>query len=90
MAKKKSAPGLVFPCEFPLKVIGKDEDHFFDFVVEVVSHHVPELPLELFSTHSSSSGNYLSVSVTFIAQSRAQVDALYEELSTHKRVLMTL
>ena len=87
---EEPVPDLVFPCDFPLKVIGKDEDGFFDFVVELVSHHVPDLPAEAYTAHSSSAGKYLSVSVTFLAQSRAQVDALYEEMSRHKRIVMAL
>jgi putative lipoic acid-binding regulatory protein len=83
-------PELSFPCEYPLKVIGKDEDNFMEFVVEVVSHHVPDLPLEAFSARSSRAGTYLSVSVTFIAESRAQVDALYQELGLHPRVLVAM
>ena len=87
---EEPVPDLVFPCEFPLKVIGKDEDGFFDFVVELVSHHVPDLPTDAFTARSSSAGKYLSVSVTFIAQSRAQVDALYLEMSKHKRIVTAL
>ncbi len=83
-------PELAFPCEFPLKVIGKDEDDFFEFVLEVVSHHVPGLPFESFTSRHSGGGKYLSVSVTFIAGSRAQVDALYTELGSHPRVLVAL
>jgi putative lipoic acid-binding regulatory protein len=83
-------PELIFPCDFSLKVIGKDEDQFMDFVVELVSHHVPGLPVESFSAHSSSAGKYLSISVAFMAESRAQVDALYQELTRHKRILMAL
>ncbi len=80
------APELNFPCEYPVKVIGRDEDDFFNFVVEVISRHVPELSVEEFSTRRSSNGTYMTVSVTFIAQSRPQVDALYQELGQHQRV----
>jgi putative lipoic acid-binding regulatory protein len=38
----------------------------------------------------SNNNHYRSVSFHFIAQSREQVDALYAELSSHKRVLMIL
>lgn len=79
-------PELKFPCEYPVKVIGKDEDAFFDFVVELVSRHVPGLSVEKFSTHRSSGGKYITVSVTFVAESRPQVDALYKELGEHQRV----
>ncbi len=83
-------PELKFPCEYPVKVIGKDEDNFYEFVIELVSRHVPGLPQESFTTRRSGGGKYLSVSVTFIAESRAQVDALYLELSVHPRVLVAL
>jgi len=83
-------PELTFPCEFPLKVIGRDEDDFFNCVVELVSRHVPGLTTDAFSEKRSSQGRYVSVSVTFIAESRAQVDALYEDLTRQDRVLFAL
>ncbi len=83
-------PELNFPCEYPVRVIGRDEDDFAAFVMEVVSHHVPDLAADMYTVHPSSKGKYLSVAVTFIAESRAQVDGLYKELGSHKRVLVAL
>ena len=83
-------PELNFPCEYPVKVIGRDEDNFLAFVIELVSRHVPDLALENFTTKTSSGGKYLSVSVTFIAQSRAQVDALYQEFGNHTRIKVAM
>jgi uncharacterized protein len=83
-------PELNFPCEYPVKVIGKDENNFFNFVTELIGRHVPDLTPDSFTTHSSSGGKYLSVSVTFIAQSRVQVDALYKELGEHKRIKVAM
>jgi len=71
-------------------VIGRDEDDFTGFVVELVSRHVPGLQCTGFSEKRSSRGNFVSVSVTFTAESRAQLDALYEELGRHKRVLYVI
>ena len=86
MPEKKPVE-LIFPTEYPVKVFGHDSVEFIDYVIEVVSRHVPELTLESFTTNRSSGGKYVSVSVTFIAESRQQVDALYEELGRDKRVL---
>jgi uncharacterized protein len=83
-------PELNFPCEYPVKVIGRDENNFFEFVVDLVLRHVPDLPVETFTSHTSSGGKYLSVSVTFLAQSRAQVDALYKEIAEHKRIKVAM
>jgi len=81
---------LIFPVLFPLKVIGLDEPDFEDFVIEIVKRHVPELLEENILSRLSTGNKYRSVSFRFIAGSRAQVDALYLELSSHQRVLMIL
>lgn len=81
---------LKYPVLFPLKVIGLDEPDFEDFVSEIVKRHVPELLEENILSRLSTQNKYRSVSFQFIAESRTQVDALYAELSSHKRVLMIL
>ena len=81
---------LKYPIPFPLKVIGMDEPDFEVFVIEIVRRHVPELLEENIISHLSTGNKYRSVSFQFIAESRAQVDALYAELSSHKRVIMIL
>ena len=81
---------LLFPCEYPVKVIGNDDPKFINFVTAVISQHVPGLPLDAFSERRSSTGKYVSISVTFVAESRAQVDALYEALGEDKRVRVAL
>lgn len=81
---------LEYPVTFPLKVIGMDEPDFEDFVIAIVRSHVPELLEENIMSKLSNGNKYRSVSFQFIAESRAQMDALYIELSSHKRVLMIL
>lgn len=81
---------IEYPIDFPLKVIGLDELNFELFVIEIVRRHIPDLLDENIMSKLSEGNKYRSVSFQFIAQSRAQVDALYEELSSHKRVLMIL
>lgn len=86
----ENIPIIEYPIEFPLKVIGIDEADFEDFVIEIVRRHIPELLEENITSRLSSGDKYRSVSFQFIAESREQVDALYAELSGHKRVLMIL
>lgn len=81
---------IKYPILFPLKVMGKDEPDFEDFVIEIVRRHVPELLEENITSRLSNGNKYRSVNFEFIAESHAQVDALYAELSSHKRVLMIL
>ena len=81
---------LEFPCEFPLKAIGRGPEDFEAFVVEIVRKHAPDLEADATTRRLSSGGKYLAVTVTFTAESQAQLDALYGELSRHERVVMLL
>jgi len=81
--------GFEFPLIFPLKVIGRNADDFEGFVVSVVKTHTP-LSEHTVTTRPSQGGKYLAVTVTFVAESREQLDAIYQELSGHERVLMAL
>ncbi len=84
------AKGLEFPCRFPLKTIGKNNSDFESVVVEIVRRHVRELKDEEISSRMSRDGKYLSVTTTFTAESREQLDGLYYELSSHEQVMMVL
>lgn len=81
---------LVFPCDYGIRVIGLDEDDFESFVKETVIRHIPDLPPEAFSIRPSGNNNYLSVSVSFCAESREQLDALYKMLGADTRVKVIL
>lgn len=90
LEEERREPELQFPCEFPLKVIGVNEDDFALFAVEVVGRHIPYLDQETVTRQHSSGGKYLSVSFLFTAESREQVDALYRELTASERVKWVL
>ncbi|MBI5919606.1 MAG: DUF493 domain-containing protein [Nitrosomonadales bacterium] len=79
-----------FPCEFPLKVFGHAQPGFAQAVAEVVLRHVPQFDPASIEMRSSSGAKYLSLTCTFRADSREQLDALYRELSGHPLVKMAL
>ncbi len=79
-----------FPVDFPLKVIGKDEDDFEEFVLTIVRKHFANLTESAVSSRTSKDGKYLAVTVKLIAESKEQLDALYLDLSKQDRILMAL
>jgi len=79
-----------FPCQFSVKAMGLAADDFDALVVSIVSRHVPGLGKGAAQTRPSSGGKYLSVTVTFEASSKAQLDAIYQSLTDHEQVLMGL
>jgi uncharacterized protein len=83
-------PLIEYPVNFPITVIGKNEADFMVFVVEILQRHFPELEQAMVSSHLSRNGNYLSVRANIIAESREHLRAAYQDLSSHKRVIMVL
>jgi putative lipoic acid-binding regulatory protein len=81
---------LVFPCAFPIKVMGRRQVGFAQSIVGVVCRHAPDFDPALLEMRTSSAGNYLSVTATVNATSREQLDGLYRELCAHPMVAMVL
>ena len=81
---------LQFPCEIAVKAMGRAEEGFEELVVEIVRRHVPDLGEGAVTTRPSGKGNFLAVTVRVNAQSRAQMDALYQELCDHEKIAMAL
>jgi putative lipoic acid-binding regulatory protein len=81
---------LTFPCDFPLKVMGEAGADFVPRVVEVVTRHAPDFDPASVTLRDSSAGRYVGLTCTLRATSRAQLDALYRELSAHPSVKVVL
>ena len=79
-----------FPCEFPLKVMGRRTDDFRSIVLGIVQKHVGPVPASAIEERPSRDGSYLSLTCTFTANSREQLDALYIELTSCEKVLIVL
>lgn len=81
---------LAFPCDFPIKIMGRKEPGFAQSVMEIVLRHAPDFDPATIGMRPSRQGKYLSVTCVIRAVSRAQLDALYQELCDHPSVVMVL
>jgi uncharacterized protein len=86
----QAQPPLTFPSVFPIKVMGRDTPEFHRTVAAAFSRHAAPFDSLQVSRQSSSEGKYISLTVTIVADSRAQLDALYAELSGSEHVLVAL
>jgi putative lipoic acid-binding regulatory protein len=87
----QSNPGLLeFPCEFPIKAMGKSNGDFERLVTGIVCAHADLWSENSVRTVSSNEGNYLSVTVIVNATSQEQLDAIYQDLTDCPEVLMAL
>jgi len=89
MCNEAESP-LRFPCEFPIKAMGKSDCDLDIIVVGIVRKHAPDLSEAAIRTRASTNGNYISVTVTVNATSRRQLDAIYQDLVDCDAVIMAL
>ncbi len=81
---------LQFPCQIDVKAMGRAEEGFTDLVVNIIKRHARDLAADAVSTRDSRNGNFISVTVRIQAQSRQQMDAIYQELTDHEKVSVAL
>jgi hypothetical protein len=81
---------LEFPTDFPVKIMGEKREGFTHAMVAMVQRHAPDFNAETVELRASSSGKYLSITCTIYATSKAQLDALYRDITAHPWVNMAL
>ena len=79
-----------FPCDFPIKIMGRCDCELETLVVEIINKHISEEARNNVTTRPSGKGNFISVTVIVKAHSREQLDNIYLELTAHEHVLMAL
>jgi uncharacterized protein len=88
---EQDAPTLLaFPCDFPIKVMGKRQAAFAQTMVDIVKRHAPDFDPASLEMRASREATYLSLTLTIRATSRTQLDELYRELCDHPMVTMVL
>lgn len=81
---------IVYPCSFPIKVMGLKHDLLLPTVTKIAHRHDPFFDAASVELRESSTGKYLGITITITATDRAQLDALYVELSGHELVKVVL
>jgi len=81
---------LEFPCHFAVKALGRNSLDFKALVTEIILRHASLFDGEDVTTNPSAEGNFLSVTVPIVAQSRKQLNRIYQDLTDCDRILMAL
>jgi putative lipoic acid-binding regulatory protein len=81
---------LEFPCEFPIKMMGRDTPEFRATARALVEKHAGDVADEAVTAALSRNGRFVSVTVTITATSREQLDTIYREVTAHEDILMAL
>ncbi len=81
---------IEFPCEFPIKMMGRDTPAFRRTMRALIEGHVGVIDDSRVQSSVSRNGRFVSVTITITATSQQQLDAIYHDVSAHDDVLMAL
>ncbi len=81
---------LEFPCDFPIKMMGRDTPEFHSAARKIIEKHAGPLDDNAIQSNLSRNGRFVSITVTVNARSQQQLDDIYREVTAHEDVLMAL
>lgn len=81
---------LVFPEKFPIKIFGLDNSAYSEAIKHIIDCHTDTADILDWQTNESSKGKYLAITVTIMARSQQQLDAIYRDLTACEHVKMAL
>ncbi len=87
---QESTSLMSFPCDFPIKIIGKNHRDFLDNVMTIVHKYFPETSQDKVRSQPSKNNKYLAVSIILHVTEQSTLDALYVELTQHADINMVL
>lgn len=79
-----------FPTEFPIKVMGRDSESFRTLTLAIIERHAGPMTPDRISERMSREGKFLALTYTITAESRAQLDRIYQDLTDSGVVLVAL
>lgn len=80
----------IYPCPFPIKVIGENRKALEEIIVQVMSSFGEVIHPDEMAFKQSQNGNYLSITFKIVAKSREHIEQIYAEFNVRKEVKMVL
>ncbi len=90
MEQPPEAPKIEFPCDYPIKVMGRSSDTFESTILEVFESHAPGFDQQTVVAKISSKGTFTSLTITITATGPEQLEALHQDLLATGLVSMVI
>ena len=81
---------LVFPCEFPIKIMGKNHQGFHQAVIEILKKHLDDFEDTKINEVESKQKIYCSITAVVNTISQEHLDGIYVDLTASEWVIMAL
>ena len=90
MEQTPEPPRIEFPCDYPIKVMGRSCDTFESIVLDVFERHAPGFDQQTIAVKISSKGTFTSLTITITATGPDQLESLHQDLLATGQVTMVL
>lgn len=87
---EQQAPQIEFPCDYPIKVMGEAHAELHHHVLQVMERHAPGFDHSKITVRDSSKGKWQSITLVITATGKPQLEAIFADLKTSRRVKMVL
>ena len=87
---EQEPPKIEFPCEYPIKVLGRSSDAFRSIILDVFERHAPGFDQSNIQVKDSAKGTFTSLTITITATGEEQLQALHEDLMATGHVRMVI
>ncbi len=81
---------LEFPCEFPVKAMGRADQPVREVFERILAEHVPPAHVLTWEERASGKGKFIAVTACIQASDQAQLDRIYHALTDAPEILVAL
>ncbi len=87
---EQEPPKIEFPCDYPVKVLGRDTPEFEPTVLQIFEQHAPGFDHNRISRRASRAGTFNALTVYITATGEPQLEALHSDLMATGLVQMVI
>ena len=87
---QQEPPRIIFPCAYPIKVLGRNVEDFQAVVLQVFERHAGTVAESSVSVRFSRGGRFCALTVVIEATGPQQLELLHVDLMATGRVQMVL
>jgi putative lipoic acid-binding regulatory protein len=88
--QEQDPPKIEFPCDYPIKVLGRSSDGFESMILEVFERHAPGFDQQTMTMNVSRKGTFTSLTITITATGPEQLEVLHQDLLATGQVQMVI
>jgi putative lipoic acid-binding regulatory protein len=88
--QEQDPPKIEFPCDYPIKVLGRSSVEFEAIILEVFERHSPGFDRDKITARDSRKGTFAAITVTIVATGPEQLETIHQDLLATGHVQMVI